>query len=286
MSIELPPGTANYSNSTPPPNNKQLLVLLGLFLGAIALALFCAFWLAGTLVWAIPPTVEQQLGKAIVPIFELQAQPSPTQNKLNELLDRLEMKLPEAELPHKKAREQISGRDFQVLYIPEPTVNAVAIPGDRIIVYQGLLADMQSENELMMVLGHELGHFANRDHLRGLTRSLTVQLILSTIFGDVGSLGSLATNSIATLTNSQFSRSQEQQADDVGLTLLEKNYGHAAGATDFFVRLSQEDIPGMAILASHPPSKARVKNLEKLIAKRGYAIKEKTALSPELAVNR
>jgi predicted Zn-dependent protease len=230
-----------------------------------------SLWLAGALVWAIPPSVEQQLGRVIVPIYQAQAQPSETQDVLNQLLDRLEAKLPVVQASEQR-------RDYQVFYIPDETVNALAIPGDRIIIYQGLLAKVQSENELMMVLGHELGHFAHRDHLRGLTRQLLVRLSLAAMLGDAGAVGAIATNSVSTITNAQFSQSQEKQADEVGLTLLAQTYGQAAGATDFFNRLTGQDIPGMSILASHPPSKSRVQHIERLIERRGYAIGEKVSL--------
>jgi predicted Zn-dependent protease len=277
MPIELPPGTAHYSHSTPPPKNSQLLILLGLFLGTVFAVIALFLWLAGSLVWAIPPSLEQQLGKAIVPLYEAQAEPSDTQDVLNQLLDRLEENLSTVD-----TKEQIANRDYQVLYIPDETVNALAIPGDRIILYQGLLAEVQSENELMMVLGHELGHFAHRDHLRGLTRQIALSLALATLFGDAGAVGAIATNSISAISNAQFSQSQEQQADEVGLTLLAKTYGQAAGATDFFNRLIKQDIPGLSILASHPPSKSRVRQLERLIEQRGYTMGEKTNLSPVL----
>lgn len=288
MSIELPPGTAAYSNSTPPPNNRQLLILLGLFLGAVAVVIALALWLANALVWAIPPSVERQLGRAIVPVYEAQSQPSDTQDVLNQLLDRLEKHLPPEQISEQtpeQTTEQTKARDYQVLYLPDETVNALAIPGDRIIIYQGLLAEVQSENELMMVLGHELGHFANRDHMRGLTRQILVRLALASLLGDAGSIGAIATNSISTLSNAQFSQSQEIQADQMGLTLLAQTYGHVAGATDFFGRLIKNDIPGLSILASHPPSKSRIQRLERLIEQQGYSVKEKTDLSPALIQN-
>ena len=273
MPIELPPGTATYSENTPPPSNRQLLTLLALFVMGIAIAIALAFWLAGALIWLIPTSVEQQLGRAIVPIYEAQAEASAAQNTLNQLLDRLEAHL---------SPKQDTERDYQVLYVPDETVNALAIPGDRIIIYQGLLSEIESENELMMVLGHELGHFANRDHLRGLSRQVLLQLSLSAILGDFGSIGAIATNSISALSNAQFSQRQEQQADRIGLTLLNQTYGHAAGATDFFERLSQEERSGLAILATHPPSQKRVRNLEHLIQQQGYRISEKTTLPSSL----
>ena len=131
-----------------------------------------------------------------------------------------------------------------------------------------------------MVLGHELGHFANRDHLRGLSRSVMVRLALAAFLGDAGSVGAIATNSISVLTNAQFSQKQEQQADEIGLTLLDQTYGHVAGAADFFERLSQEENTNLAFLASHPPSKARVQAIERAIAAAGYTKKETAALSP------
>jgi len=281
MPIELPPGMAAYSEDTPPASNRQLFVLLLLFLFGLGLAVSLALWLAGAVVWLIPPEVEQQLGRAIVPVFEAQAQPSDTQDTLNVLLDRLETHLP----TEQRAIRDGQVRDYQVLYVPDDTVNAVAIPGDRIIIYQGLLAAAESENELMMVLGHELGHFANRDHLRGLSRSILLRLSLSTFFGDLGSLGAIATNSISSLSNAQFSQAQEIQADEIGLTLLNAEYDHAAGATDFFSRMAEKETARLAILASHPPSTARIRKLESLIAERGYSIGERTPLPAPLKRN-
>ena len=209
----------------------------------------------------------------MVPIFETQAQPSATQDKLNTMLDQLEKNLP---------AEQREGREYQVLYVPQDTVNALAIPGDRIIIYKGLLAAAESENEVAMVLGHELGHFANRDHLRGLSRQIVLNLALSSLIGDVGSLGAIAANGATALSNAQFSQKQEIQADDVGLDLLAKTYGHAGGATDFFERMAKEEGPNLAILASHPPSEKRVKNIESRIEVAGYSVKAKEPLPEAL----
>lgn len=273
MPIELPPGTAAYSDNNPPPKNRQILTLAGLFLAALGLAVGVAVWFAGVLVWAIPPSVEKQMGKAIVPIYEAQSEPSATQDELNRLLNRIEVNLP---------ADQKDNRDYQVLYIPEETVNAAAIPGDRILIYKGLLKEVESENELAMVLGHELGHFANRDHLRGLSRNVMVRLALAAFLGDAGSVGAIATNSISVLTNAQFSQKQEQQADELGLTLLNQTYDHVAGATDFFERLSKEEHNSLAFLASHPPSKKRIRAIERKIAEEKYVQRKTKRLPPAL----
>lgn len=257
------------SDRNPPPSNRELLILLGLFLGFILGVIWLLNLLINGLIGLIPPSVEQQLGAVVVPAYERQAKPSPTQDTLNQLLNRLEIQLP---------KEQQQKRDYRVLYVPDSTVNALALPGDAIVLYAGLLNQAESENELMMVLGHELGHFAHRDHLRGLGRTLLVQIAIAMFLGDSGTLQSAAASSITAVSRSQFSQSQERQADEFGLKLLQKTYGHVAGATDFFRRMSQEKGANFAFLTTHPAPAKRVTELQRLIKERDYSIKERSPL--------
>ena len=46
-----------------------------------------------------------------------------------------------------------ANRDYKVIYQEEETINALAVPGDTIIIYEGLLKKIESENELAMILG-------------------------------------------------------------------------------------------------------------------------------------
>ncbi|MEM8605018.1 MAG: M48 family metallopeptidase [Cyanobacteria bacterium P01_H01_bin.121] len=273
MSIELPPGTADYSDRNVEATNRQLGTIILGFGSVLVIVLLVLNILLNQLVWLIPVSVEQQLGRLVVPVFEAQADPSPTQDALNQLLKHLEANLPP---------KSLENRDYQVLYIPEDTVNALAIPGDRIVIYQGLLADMDSENELAMVLGHELGHFANRDHLRGLGRAVLLQIVFTSLFGDLGSLGAIAVSGAETLTTAQFSQRQEAKADAFGLKLLDRTYGQVYGATDFFAELAKQPGRGLDFLSTHPDPQKRVRNLEKLIRKENYSIGEPTPLPPAL----
>ncbi|WP_424097434.1 M48 family metallopeptidase [Moorena producens] len=257
----------------PPPSNRQLLILLGLLISFIMGVIWLLNLLINGLIGLIPPSVEQKLGAVIVPAYEQQAQPSPTQDTLNQLLARLEKQLPP---------EQSKQRDYRVLYLPEDTVNALALPGDVIVVYAGFLKQVESENELMMVLGHELGHFAHRDHLRSLGRTLLVRTAIAYFVGDVGALESLAISGLATLSKSKFSQSQEQQADEFGLRLLQQTYGHVAGATDFFVRMSQKPGASWDFLSSHPSPGKRVTRLQRLIKEQNYPLKERSPLPENL----
>lgn len=266
--------SANYKSRNEPPSNRQLLTLLGIFAGFTIVIIWLISWIASSIVWLIPYSVEQQLGKVIVPVYERIALPSKAQTTLNELLDRLEAKLPP---------QQRQGRDYQVIYIVgSDTVNALALPGDRIIIYEGLVEQAESENELMMVLGHELGHFANRDHLRSLGRAVIAQLAISYFIGDVGAIESIAVSGLASISDAQYSQSQEIQADEVGLTLLQQTYGHVAGATDFFARMSKKQKSDIDFLATHPAPARRVREIQKLIRQRNYKVEQKQPFPPTL----
>ena len=276
MSVELPPGTASYSDRNPEPDNRQFLTFLGLVLGTIALVIILAnpvlnLFVNG-LLGVIPTSVDQQIGRWIVPTYEAMATPSETQDTLNSLLDRLEAELPDEQQRH----------EYAVFFIDEATVNAAAIPGDRILIYRGLLEEVDSENALMMVLGHELGHFANRDHMRQLGRSLLWQLAIASLFGNVSGLESVAVNGASQITQASFSQGQEYKADEFGLRLLNQTYGHAAGATDFFEKLLKQDKSQVAFLASHPTSRKRIDRINRMIRDEGYEQGERSPLPAAL----
>jgi predicted Zn-dependent protease len=270
MSYHSPQSSKNVDTS-----NRQILIASGLIIGTFIVGIWLLLFIVGQLIYFIPPQVEQSIGKLIVPVYEKQASNIKVQNILDRLLDRLETNLP---LEIKKSR------DYRVLYIADDTINALAIPGDRIIIYQGLLGKVESENELMMVLGHELGHFAHRDHLRGIGNALVLRMIMASLFGDLG-IFQPAANSIQTLADASYSQKQEKQADEFGLTLLNKTYGHVAGSIDFFAKLIDEDRQLISFLASHPAPKKRIKELQKLIEKNNYQLKYRSPLPEILNLN-
>ena len=170
--------------------------------------------------------------------------------------------------------------ELQVGVLEDGTPNALAFPGGLVLVTEGLLQDVASENELAFVLGHELGHFAHRDHLRSLGRGLALGLVL-TALGQGGSVGDLLALS-GELSGRSFSREQEEQADAFGLRLVAAEYGHVAGATDFFEKLPG---PGSAFgrrldsyLSTHPLTSERIEEMKALARESGYALEGETTL--------
>jgi predicted Zn-dependent protease len=124
---------------------------------------------------------------------------------------------------------------------------------------------MQTENGLAMVLSHEMGHQYKRHPLRGLGRGVVVGLALLVMTGlDGGNWASSLISDTTMLGNLAYSRSQEAEADHIGVQLLSKTFGHAAGASEFFHLIQQRGLTmdAMAFFSAHPSTSSRIRELE------------------------
>ncbi|MCH7643278.1 MAG: M48 family metallopeptidase [Myxococcales bacterium] len=166
---------------------------------------------------------------------------------------------------------------FEIAIWDQPEPNAVALPGGVIAVTNALLESVESENELAFVLGHELGHFHSRDHLRGLGRGVAFSLLLVALgVGGGGSAVQLASLA-GRFAQRDFDRTQEIEADRFGLALLAAEYGHVSGATAFFEHLPELDGPLEGAFASyfstHPLNADRIRALHAAASEMGWALR-------------
>src|SRR5688572_12316741 len=256
---KLPADGINTTDENP--LREFALLIAGLVGVAIALIALAAL-AVDRLVPLVPPSLEARwFGGIAEAIAE---EEDPRSAPVQALVDRLVAHWDDAPYP------------FHVGVLDdEPDPNALALPGGAILVTSGLLDQVGSENELAQVLGHELGHFRDRDHLRGLGRGLAAQLVLGAIGGS-GEIVSGLSAFAGALAQRGFDRRQEQQADAFGLALVQAEYGHVAGAGDFFARLaSAPSAPGAGrriagYLETHPLHEDRVAALAAGAAARGY----------------
>lgn len=159
---------------------------------------------------------------------------------------------------------------FRVEIDDSEIANAMALPGGLIIVTEGLLDQVESENELAFVLGHELGHFKNRDHLRALGRGIVISIFLAVVTGnDVGGIGIKA----ADITLRGFSRKQESKADEFGLGLVNSEYGHVDEAWRLFERWDVEGssfLDLVTYLSTHPETGERIVAMQRYAQAEGW----------------
>lgn len=119
--------------------------------------------------------------------------------------------------------------DFTVTLLNSPVNNAFAIPGGYIYVTRQLVALMNNEAELAGVLGHEVGHVAARHAAKresAATRNTILGVLGSVLSAAVlgnsaaGQIGQRLFSTGSQLLTLKYSRSQETEADNLGITYL------------------------------------------------------------------
>jgi predicted Zn-dependent protease len=159
---------------------------------------------------------------------------------------------------------------FAIVDMVEP--NAFALPGGYVYVSRGLLALVNSEDELANVIGHEIGHVAARHSSR--------QLTLAAPFAIATGLGSMATSIVSPalgnvvagvggltsqLLLAPYSRQQEREADDLGMQLAARAGWDPSAMSTFLHTLEREEalrqgeVRQYSFLASHPTTPERVR---------------------------
>lgn len=191
-----------------------------------------------------------------------------------------------AEFPHSESMQTLADRIAQAMSLPpdihiqvhyneEDTVNAFAFLGGHIVIYQGLLDRLESENALAMVLAHEIAHVQHRDVAKSLGRGLAVALVSGIIFGNSDGVAGRIINSGIHTGLLSFSRDQESEADAAAIQAVYRLYGHTQGAFQLYDALQAEmeqqgGIFQVEFLSTHPLTATRIQTLHELVATQGW----------------
>lgn len=143
--------------------------------------------------------------------------------------------------------------------------NAVALPGGIIGVTSGLLRELQTDNELAFVLGHEVGHFLHRDHLRSLGRGVAVGVVLQAALAIASVDADDIVGAVSQGALQAHSRGQETDADRVGADTLQQLFGHVGGGEAVLNKLSQLTdeswVDRLDFTRTHPVGDTRIREL-------------------------
>ncbi|KAF4622327.1 hypothetical protein D9613_009074 [Agrocybe pediades] len=174
---------------------------------------------------------------------------------------------PDAELGAAKDPGPVYGptKEWDVIVVNDmKTVNAMASPG-VIVVFTGILPICQDEEGLAAVLSHEIGHVVARhtaERLSSASVALGLVALLAILGVDVG-LSNLIHTYFVDLPNS---RTQEKEADLIGLRLMSRACYNPEASPQMFARLGQLEAKmrgkSLDFFQTHPSSESRVKFLE------------------------
>ena len=157
---------------------------------------------------------------------------------------------------------------WEVNLIGSSQVNAFCMPGGKIAFYTGILDQLKlTDDEAALIKGHEMAH-ALREHAReriAKTQGTNLALRLGSQLLGLGDLGNVAASLGGQLLTLQFSRSDESDADLVGLELAARGGYQPSAAVSLWQKMGNATggkQGGLAFLSTHPSGPARIRELE------------------------
>jgi predicted Zn-dependent protease len=174
---------------------------------------------------------------------------------------------------------EVRNTPFSFAVLDSPVPNAMALPGGYIYVTRGLLAHLDNEAQLAVVLGHEIGHVLARHASRQAYSAQTGQLGLigAAVLSDVIGAGDRVTQGIlqyggtgVQLLFLKYSRDAEREADLAGVAYAEYAGYEASTAAAFFTALERISAQGgggiQPFLSTHPDPAERAVTIPELAA--------------------
>ena len=168
--------------------------------------------------------------------------------------------------------KELNGYAWEFNLIESPEVNAWCMPGGKVVVYSGILPITQNEDGLAVVMSHEIAHAVAQhggermsqgllQQLGGMALSValqnepqTTQNIFMTAYGLGSTIGVIL----------PFSRTQESEADRLGLVFMAMAGYNPNAALDFWTRMSaQGGSKPPEFLSTHPSDATRIANIKK-----------------------
>jgi len=168
--------------------------------------------------------------------------------------------------------------DLRVTVVDTPQVNALALPGGRIVVFRGLLEATESPEMLAGVLAHEIQHVVRRHATRAIIQHASTGLMVAAVAGDVSAMLAFALEGARVVTALRYSRRAEDEADAGGLAMLVDAEIDPWAMVAFYARVLEpmDRAPDEGILrhlSTHPPTRDRVAALTALARERGGGVR-------------
>lgn len=162
-------------------------------------------------------------------------------------------------------------------------INAFACPDGSVRVYTGIM-DLLDDDELLGVIGHEIGHVVKRHSKNALKQRLLTGALCDELASANGKVAALTDSQLGAigqaLVGAKYSRKQETQADDCGYEFLKEHGRNPYGMVSAFQKLEaiEQQSGGGAqgsylalMFSDHPDTQARIERMQKRCAKDGYS---------------
>lgn len=157
-------------------------------------------------------------------------------------------------------------------------VNAFACPDGSVRVFAALM-DIMDDDELMGIIGHEIGHVVKRHSKNAFKTELLTGAVKDAVSATGGKAAALTDSQLGSLgeslINAKYSQKQEKEADDCGYDFLVANGRNPWGMVKSFEKLqnlegSMKSTTVQKMFSSHPETKERIERMTKRCEKDGF----------------
>lgn len=168
------------------------------------------------------------------------------------------------------------GGNWEVVVFEDPSLNAFALPGNKIGIHSGLIELVDNQSQLAAVVGHEIGHVMAKHSNERLSQETAVNTGLSLIQAVSAPETALGKTALGLLgVGAQYgiilpySRTHESEADIIGLDLMAKAGFDPRESITLWQKMSAAS-NGQApaeFLSTHPSNSTRINDLNKHLTK-------------------
>ncbi|PGH02494.1 T-complex protein 1, theta subunit [Helicocarpus griseus UAMH5409] len=215
----------------------------------------------------IPNDLEMQMGQQTYEMTreEYRGRILPESHPLVRYVDGVFRQLILAGQPQLGAEdEMLKTLKWKVHVIDSPEKNAFALPGGNVFVFTGILPICKDKDGLAAVLGHEIAHVLAHHPGERLSSSIVVivaAMAASFLFDVSGNMSRMVLNLMLSLPNS---RTQETEADEIGLMMMAKSCFRPEAAAGLWARMHQaEKNEPPQLLSTHPSSRRRMETIQR-----------------------
>lgn len=255
---------------------KDFLILVGGLFSIFLIILFLLFLLSDWLSPYLPFSLEKKLTSSFEEHFSSSTPLNSEESKIQSYLqNKVDIIAEQQDLP--------DNMSLTVHFVNDKTINAFATLGGNLIVHQGILEILPSENSLTMLLAHEVAHIKHRDPIKALSRGVILSLVINLITSGTDSTSiESGLSETGLLTTFSFNRDQERAADKEAIATLENIYGHTKGSASLFQAIQDNsrnhDIPEW--LSTHPHTEDRINDALTLETKKDFKNSSEDQLTP------
>jgi predicted Zn-dependent protease len=160
---------------------------------------------------------------------------------------------------------------YHFTVIESDQINAFATPGGYVYIYTGLLDRINNEAEFAAVTAHEISHVVARHSVKRLQSAVGIGLLEQIAFGGNASATRDVVNLGVGVALQGYSRANEFEADEYGITYMSAAGYNPQGAIELFQMLASLGDAGQKniferLSASHPDTQARIDRANQLIS--------------------